>query len=149
MSLRALVDLVDHRRERRALARSGGPRHQDQAVGELGEPLHGGGEIQLLQRGHLVRDDAEHGPEALRLDEDVHAKARDALDGVDEVRLLRLFELRPLLVAEQLQQETARLHFREHAEGERRQLSLVADDGNVAGMEVQVARALLRDQPQE
>ena len=83
------------------------------------------------------------------LHEDVHAEARDAFDGVDQIRFPCPFELRALLFAEQLEQEPAGLHFRKNAEWERHQLPLVADDRDVARMEVQVARPLLRDQSQE
>ena len=74
------VQVVDHRRQRGALARAGGAGHQHQAARlerQLGEDL---GRVELLERQDLARNGAEHGAGAAVLVEGVDAKARQALD---------------------------------------------------------------------
>ena len=90
------VDLVDHRRERRRLAGAGRAGDEDEparlrrkAVQDLREP-------ELLERLHLLRDEAERRAERFALEEDVHAEAREAGHRVREVELA--VDLEPLLL---------------------------------------------------
>ena len=86
------VDEVDHRRQRRRLARAGGPGHQHQAArlqGQLADDL---GQRQLGQRLGAHGDPAEdHAVRAARL-VGVDAEPADTRDRVGEVRLVVLAE---------------------------------------------------------
>ena len=70
-----LVDLVDDRREGRGLARAGRAGHQHDAVALVADLVELRREPELLDRGDLVRDDAQDDAIAAALREDVHAEA--------------------------------------------------------------------------
>ena len=69
------VDVVDHRRERRGLARAGGARAEDQAALLLRDLLEDDGQAQLADGHDLDRDDAEHEADRAALLEHVAAEA--------------------------------------------------------------------------
>jgi hypothetical protein len=81
------VDLVDHRRERRRLARAGRARDEDEAARLLRELAEARRQAELLERLQLVGDEAEGGADGAPLEVDVDAEAREAGDGVREVEL--------------------------------------------------------------
>jgi hypothetical protein len=66
-------------------------------LGELGECRR---HPELLERLELGRDHAERRAQALALEEDIHAEARDARDGVREVELALRLEVLLLLRGE-------------------------------------------------
>lgn len=143
------VDLVNHRGERGGLARPGGARDEHEAILVARELSKHRGERQALDGGHLVGDDPKHGPHAVRLAERVDAEAPDPFGGVGEVELVVVREGVLLLFGENLVNEALGLVGRERAEGQRDELAVVADDGHVAGVKVQVARPLLDHEAQE
>src|SRR5213594_25953 len=94
--LELLVDLVDHRRERGALARPGGARHEHQAPRLLGQLRHHTRQSQLFEGPHVERDLPDHERHAAALLEAVAAEPRQVLDAEREVELV--VDLEPLLL---------------------------------------------------
>jgi len=86
------VDLVDHRRERRRLPRTGRARDEDEAAGPVAESLDDGRDPELLEAEDLVRDLAEDRADGSPLEEDVAAEAGQALHAEREVELEVLLE---------------------------------------------------------
>ena len=86
------VDVVDHRRERGALAAAGRAGDQHEAAFFLGDSLQDRRQPQLVDRPNLHRDDAQHQADRAALLEDVDAEAPEARHAVGEVELLRLLE---------------------------------------------------------
>ena len=86
------VDVVDHRRQRRALARAGGAGDEDDPAllfGQLGDDL---GQAQLLDRADFEGDRAADDRDRAALFEGVDAEAREAGDRVGEVGLAGFLE---------------------------------------------------------
>ena len=86
------VDLVDHRRERRRLARARGTRDEHEAARLVAEPLDDRRDAELLESEDLVRDLPEDRRDRAPLHEDVPAEPGQALDPEGEVELERLLE---------------------------------------------------------
>jgi hypothetical protein len=72
------VAVIDHRRERRRLARAGGADDEHESALVHHDVLQGFGQAKLLEVRHLGRDRAHDHADMLLLDEDVDAKARQA-----------------------------------------------------------------------
>ena len=103
------VDLVDHRGERRRLARArrAGDEHEAARLHrELAERRR---QPELLERPELLRDVPERGGERVALEVDVHAEAREAGNAVREVELPVHLELLLLLGGEDAVEEVARV----------------------------------------
>ena len=108
-SVPVAVDLVDHRRERRRLARPGRAGDEDEAARlhrQLGERAR---QVQLLERLELLGDDAERRSERLALEVDVDAEAGEAGDGVRGVDLPLDLELLLLLGREDAVEQLLRV----------------------------------------
>ena len=139
----ALVDRVDHRRERRRLTGARRAGHEDEAprlARELEEHLR---QAELLGRLDQLRHEAEGGGEAVALEVDVDAEAGDAGDGVREVDLA--VDLEPLLLLgrEDAIEKVARLLRRKGLEVlERRQLAAHAQQRRRARGDVEVGGVL-------
>ena len=86
------VDVVDHRRQRRALARAGGAGDEDDPALLLGQVGDHFGQAEILDRADLEGDRAADDRGRAALFEGVDAEARDARDRVGEVGLAFLFE---------------------------------------------------------
>ncbi len=87
-----LVDVVDHRAQRRRLARAGGAGDEHQALVERAQLQDGGREAELLGRQNLLRDDAENRARALAIGKGIGAEAREAGDLVGEIGIVPLAE---------------------------------------------------------
>src|SRR4051794_40181373 len=87
-----LVDLVDHRRERRRLARSGGTRDEHETAWALGEVGEHRREIELGEAADLLGNEAIDRSYRAALVEHIAAKAREPLDAEGEVELEGLLE---------------------------------------------------------
>ena len=115
-SARRLVDRVDHRRERRRLARACRAGDEDEAarlLRKLEEHLR---QAEVLRRLDQLRHEAEGGGEGVALEIDVDTEARDARDRIGEVDLT--VDLEPLLLlrGEDAIEKVARLLRREGLE---------------------------------
>ena len=86
------VDVVDHRRQRRALARAGGAGDEDDPALLLGQVGDDFGQAEVLDRADLEGDRAADDRGRAALFEDVDAVARDAGQRVGEVGLALLLE---------------------------------------------------------
>ena len=95
--LARVVDVVDHRRQRRALAAAGRARDQHEAALFLGDGLEHLRQAQLVDRADLHRDDAKHQPDRAALLEHVAAEAAEPGHAVGEVDFLRVLEFLALL----------------------------------------------------
>jgi hypothetical protein len=135
------VDVVDHRGERRRLARAGRPGAQDQAALLLADFLEHGGKEELLDREDLGRDDAEHEAHGSALLEDVAPEAPEVGDVVGDVDLEVVLEL--LFLAGRHDREGHRdrvfLHEAAHV-CQRNERSVHADDGESAHFQVEIGR---------
>ena len=142
---RDAVDVVDHRRQRRALAAAGRAGHEHEAalfVGDLAEHRR---QQQVVDRQDLRGDDAQHHAHRPALLEDVDAEAAEPGDAVGEVDFLRLDELVALLGRHHLRAHRQRVFVHqplffadrdEHAGDARHRIG--------ADLEVKVGRALRR-----
>ena len=89
---RGAVDVVDHRRQRRALAAARRAGHQHQPALFRGHFLQDRWQPQLVDPAHADRNDAQDHPDGAALLEDVAAEAAEAGHAVGEVDLLRVLE---------------------------------------------------------
>ena len=88
VGLAGRVDLVEHRRECRALAAAGRAGQQHQALLAVGEFLHDGRQPELLHRQDVERNLADRHRDHAALHVDVRSVARQTLDAEGEVELL-------------------------------------------------------------
>ena len=93
------VDVVDHRGERRRLARAGGAGAQDQPALLVRDALEHDRQPELAHGHDLDRDDAQHQADRAALLENVAAEAAEPGHGVRDVDLEVLLELLLLAVA--------------------------------------------------
>ena len=91
-----LVDLVDHRRQRRRLAAAGRAGDEDEAARPFGQRRQHRREAQLVERADLFRDQPVDRADRAALVEHVAAEAREPLDAEREIEFERLLE--PLLL---------------------------------------------------
>ena len=137
------VDLVDHRRERGALAAAGGAGHEDEAVG-LGAQLRADGrEAELVEAQDLERDGAERAGHSAALHVDVGAEAREVLHAEREIELVRLFEVDLLVLGEDRVAELLAVDRAERRELQRDDVPVDAKERRRPRGDVHVARTLL------
>src|SRR5438128_2096790 len=144
VALELLVDLVDHRRERRAFARPGRPRHQHQPPRLFRQLRHHARKSQVLERPHVERDLPDHQRHAPALLEAVAAEPRQVLDSEGKVELV--LRLEPLLLAlgEHGVGDRQRVLGREHRVHRRvHDVPVHAELGPFPRHDVQVRRVLL------
>ena len=91
------VDVVDHRRQRRALAAAGGAGDEHEAALFRGDPLQDGRQAELVDGLDAGRDHAQDQADGAALLEHVAAEAAQAGKAVGQVHLLRAAELLALL----------------------------------------------------
>ncbi len=144
-----LVALLEHRRQRRALAGAGGADHQDQAALLHHQRVQDRRHVEALERRNVERDAAEHGGDRAALLEAREAEAADAGEADADVELAGVLELLELARRQQLGEQLARLRVRQRLVGELQQLAVDLDQDRRAGREVDVGRALLGHQPQD
>ena len=146
------VDVVDHRRERRRLARAGRAGDEHEAAVLLGEPLHARRQVELLEARHLAGDDAEGERDVAALAEGVDAEARQALGGVGDVEVAGLVErLQPLGSDPRHGLECGEqvLLVQRRALVERRDRAVATQHRRLVQLEVDVARAEFNGAPEE
>src|SRR5262249_52890077 len=119
-----VVDLVDHRRERRRFAGSRRSRDQDQALGTVSQLLNDLREAELVEGADLVRNHADGRPDRTALAIHVAAKARQTLNAEGQVELALLLELLLLTLVQHAVGESLGVLWREHFElRQRRELA--------------------------
>jgi hypothetical protein len=82
------IDVVDHRRQRRRLAATGGTGDEHQAAFFVGDLLHHLRQAQLVEVHHLDRNDAKDNADRAALLEHVATEAAEAGHAVRQVELL-------------------------------------------------------------
>jgi hypothetical protein len=133
------VDHVDHRRQRRALARAGRAGDEDESARFLGQLPQHLRHAERVERRDVLRDEAEGGADRAALEEAVDAEAGDAGDRVGEVELLVVLEALALVVVEDAVDDLAGLLRGEHREAlHRLDLALVTDRRRETGGQVHV-----------
>ena len=136
------VDQVDHRGERRRLARAGRAGDEDEAARLRRRVLERRRDAELLERLQLRRDEAEGGAEALALEVDVDAEAREAGDRVGDVDLALVLEVLLLLGREDPVEQPLGVLGRQPGELlEPLEVPVHADDRLGADRDVEVGRA--------
>ena len=144
-----LVAVLQHRRERGALAGAGGADHQDQAP-LLGDQLaQDGGQGQAVQRRDDVRDVAEHRRDRAALAEAREPEAADLGNRDRHVELAVGVELGQVLRVEDLGDQRPRLGRREQLVGQLQHLPVDPDQHRHVGRQIGVGRALLGHQAQD
>jgi hypothetical protein len=139
------VDLVDHRRQRRRLARAGGTGDQDQparTLGQIGQHLR---QAELAEALDDLGDDAVDGGDGAALVEHVAAEARDAADAERKVQLQRFLEPLLLQVGEDAVDQPLGLGRAERRQVERLEVPVDADLRRRVGRDVQI-RSVVGDE---
>ena len=145
------IDVVDHRAQRRRLARPGRPGDQHQSLAQAAQLEDVRRQPEVLGAQDLRRDDAEHRAAALAIEEHVGAEAGEALDLVGEVGVVALRELGAI----DLRRD--RLHQRHHVvvgqrrrvRFERQDVAVLANQRRHARRQVQVGRLGFDHQPEQ
>ena len=134
------VDVVDHRREGRRLARAGGSGDENESQALLTKLLQDGRQVQLVQRPDLERDDAHDRGGGAALTVDVHADAALALQFEREVHFPGLREDRLLTLGHHVRHQLLDRRPSDHrhvlAAGHHR--AVQAHHGNLSGLDVHV-----------
>ena len=137
------VDLVDDCRERCGLARTRGSRDKNEPLLEVRQALDGLRERKVFERHDLFGDQPKHRTGAVLLYEIIRPEPRDAVETVRKVRIVGLFELRPMPLFRELAQELTHVSIREHRPaGDGPQLAMHPDPGLESRGEVEVGAAL-------
>ena len=135
-----VVDVVDHRRQRGGLARTGGAGDEHQAARFQRDTLDDLRQVQFLEAGdlggHLTHGDAD----AAALAEDVDAEAPERGGGVGEVDLIVLAEAADLLVGHDRRRHVFGVFGRERRLVHEGELAVHAQHRRTAGFDVQVGR---------
>ena len=135
-----LVDVIDERRQRGALAAAGGARDQHQALAEPAQVHHLGRDAELVGAQDLEGDLAEHRSRSVAIAKVVGAEARDAFDGVGKVRVPLFRQLLPVALGHDgVQELLQRCGVQRRVAFEDGDGTVQAHHGGAAGGEVQVA----------
>ena len=138
-----VVDVVDHRRERRRLAGARGARHQHHAAGLLRDVDEALAHAEVFHGQDLRRDRPEDGAGAAVLVEGIDAEAGDAGHLEGEVRLEELLEVLALLVVHDLVDEGLHFLVIHGRQVDAPHVAVHADHRRQARRQVQVRGALL------
>ena len=144
-----LVDVVDHRRQRGRLARTGRAGHQDQALRLVDQFLEDARAAQVFQRQHFRRNGTEHRAGAAVLVEGVDAEARQAGDLEGEVDLEEFFVVAALLVRHDVVDQRVHLLVVERRDVDAADVAVHADHRRQAGRQVQVGCFVLDRERQQ
>ncbi len=135
------VDVVDHRGERRRLARAGRPGHEDEAARLLADLLEDGRQEEVADREDAGRDDAADHSDRPALLEDVAAEPPEPRHRVRDVDLEVVLELFLLPRGHDRERHRDRVFLHEALEvHERGQLAVDPDDRVRADLQVEVGR---------
>ena len=136
------IDVIDHRRQRRRLTGTGRPGDENQAALLAGDLLQHLGQEQLLDRGDLEGNDAEHDADGATLLEDVHAEAAQTRNAVRQVELVLRLELLLLVIVHDAERHPRDLLGRKAARVlERHQVAVDAEHRRQASLEVDIGGA--------
>jgi hypothetical protein len=140
-----LVAVVDHRRQRGALARAGGADEDHEAALGQRHVLEDLRQAERVDRRDLRRDRPHHDADMALLHEGVAAEAADAGRGDREVALLGLLELGRLLVVHDRARQRQRVLRRQRLRRDLGDAAVDLDRGRKVGRQEEVG-AVARDQ---
>jgi hypothetical protein len=146
------VDVVEHRRERRRLARAGRAGAEHKAAVLLGEPPHPRRQLERLEARHVAGNDPERKRDVAALAKGVDPEPRQALRRVRDVEVAALVEgLQPLGRDEghRLEGGEQVLLAQRRALLERRDHAVATQHRRLVQLQVDVARAELDGAPEE
>ena len=136
------VDVMDHRRQRRRLARAGRAGHEDDPALLLRHAGHDGRQRQLFDRADAVGNGTRYERDTAALLARIDPKPRDVGDLARDVDLVALLELvMPHALAQHLVQHllcVAGLKRRPLLAAQRRELAVDASHRDRAGLQVQI-----------
>ena len=137
-----LVHVVDHRAERRGLARARWPGHEDQPLVQPAQGQNVRRQSEVLRGQDFRRNDAEHATAPFPVHEHVGAKPSQAVDFVGEVGVVAAAELLAVLGRhDRLEQRDDVLRCeRFSTKFERLNLSVFSDQRRHADRQVQIRR---------
>ena len=149
VTLHPRVHVVDHRRERRRLARARLAGDQDQPIVDLAEVAHGIGHVELIERQRLRRNRPTDAAKAVQVAHDVDAKTRHAGNDVREVGAVLFLEPRERRARHDLVQRFFHDCGRQRLSAQVVQLAVQAHARRVTCDEMQVRAALAQHVFQE
>ena len=136
------VDVVDHGGQRGGLARSGDAGDQDQTALLVGQLQHPFGQVQLLERGHIGRDEPQHHAHVPALLKHVDPITGSILGRVGQVDVPGLLVAVPQPVRHHRECELAdHLSRQGRHVSHRAQIALYPKNGRKAGLEMDVRGA--------
>jgi len=140
-----LVDVADHRGERRGLARAGRAGHEHHAALLLRELTHDIRQAEFFERRRLERDRTQDQGHRAALSERIDAEAAEARRRVGEVGFVVVLELLDPVLGQELAHHPfgVRRHQLLAALVDRSELAVDAGEWEVADFDVNVGRALL------
>ncbi len=144
-----LIEVVDHRRQRRRFAGTGATRHQHHALVIIAELLEDRRHVQLVEGRHITRDKPEDGAHARGLAEYVDAEATALVADVREVEIVTCVQTLLLFVRQDFEQIGFEFGIAQLAELDRAQVAVHAQHRRHADRQVDVGAALREPEFQE
>src|SRR5262249_7751095 len=136
-----VIDVVDHRGERRRFTRAGGTCDQNEPSSPLAQLADDVRATERRERRYFRGDDSEYCAEAVDLVEIVGGKSRLVAKGIREIEIEVLEDLPALLWGHDFQEQLLHLGRFERLLAERDKIAACADERRVSDSEVQVAPA--------
>ncbi len=124
-----LVDVVDHRRQRRGLARAGRAGDQHQAPGQPAQVDDFLREAQIVDRANVRRYDAKYASHSLAIQEQVAAVTSHAADLIGEIAVVKPLELLPFVLRRDGEEHVSRRFRRQRTRVGRHDLAVLAKHG--------------------
>ncbi len=144
-----LVDVVDHGRHGRGLARTGRTGDQDHPPGLVGQPPYHGRQPERLERRCARKHPAKDQADRPALAEHVDAEATEARDAVGEVGLVAGFELVGPVLGHDRKGHPLGVCRGHEGERSRRQMTVDTDVWGRTDLDVEVGAALLHGETEQ
>ena len=138
-----VVDVIDHRAERRRLARAGRSGDEDETALVVGELADDGRQPERLERRDVALDAPQHEADRAALAHHVHAEAAETGNGIGEVGLGRADELLGALLRHDRERDPLGLHRRDRCEVGPIEPAVDAEERRRAHLDVYVRSAPL------
>ena len=149
MTVAVLVDVIDHRGERRALARAGRSRDHDEPARTVQQLLHLVRQADVPQTEHLVGDLPQHEAVVALGLEHAHAKARFVEIGKAEIRPPMELHVLDMGIRGNREHEVFRVRGRQLGPVDRGHAAAEAQSGRRAHLQVQIGGILFHDDLQQ
>src|SRR5579862_3903482 len=143
------IRVIDHRRERRRLAGTRRPRHQNHAFFEHGESLDDRRQAKLIAREDFARDEAEYRRDAVLLVQEIRAVTGQTGVFITEIDVAGFFELLDLDFRGDFVNESLEVVVFERRRVDSDEFAVDAKHRGVPGREMQVGSVLLAHELQK